>query len=53
MITHVIPMNDIREHIPRIDCWCCPQPDEDEPTIIVHISLDQREKYESGELKAH
>jgi hypothetical protein len=52
-LIHVVPLNDLREHTPRIDCWCRPTPDMEEPFVILHHSLDQREKYESGELKEH
>lgn len=52
-LIHVVPLNDLREHVARIDCWCHPTPDEEEPFVIIHHSLDQREKYESGELKEH
>jgi hypothetical protein len=52
-LIHVVPINDLREHTTRIDCWCNPQPSADDESVIVHNSLDQREKYESGELKEH
>lgn len=52
-LIHVVPLNDLRDHVARIDCWCHPTPDEEEPLVIIHHSLDQREKYESGELKEH
>lgn len=52
-LIHVVPRNDLREHTPRIDCWCHPTPDDVEPQVILHHALDQREKYESGELKEH
>lgn len=51
--THVYPVNDLREHVVEgPHCWCQPQWDE-EHDILIHNSLDQREKYESGELKEH
>lgn len=51
--THVYPINDLREHVvDGPDCWCKPQWDE-EHDILIHNSLDQREKYETGELKEH
>lgn len=50
---HVYPMGDLREHITDQggNCWCNPVPDEDEPAVWVHNSLDGREKYETGELR--
>lgn len=52
-LIHVMPLNDLREHVARVDCWCRPTPDMEEPFVIIHHSLDQREKYESGEFKEH
>lgn len=52
-LIHVVPLNDLREHVARIDCWCHPTPEDDEPRVILHHALDQREKYESGELREH
>ena len=43
---HVVPVNDLRDHVTSVDCWCCPIDDDG---IIVHNSLDGREKYENGE----
>ena len=48
---HVVPLYDLREHLVHRDCWCKPRPLEDEPSVWVHNALDQRERYESGELK--
>jgi hypothetical protein len=48
---HVIPLNDWREHEASRACWCAPSPDEDEPDILLHHAMDQRERYESGELR--
>lgn len=47
-ITHVIPLNDIREHDADIDCWCRPQQDDDTSTLYVHNSADGREDFEEG-----
>lgn len=44
---HVIPINDLKEHIDSEDCWCGPWPSDDEPNVIVHNSLDGREKFEN------
>lgn len=40
---HVVPMGDLREHDSSKDCWCNPTPDEDEPAVWVHHSMDRRE----------
>jgi hypothetical protein len=48
---HVIPLADLREHEVSVDCWCCPTEDDEELGYWVHHALDQREKYENGELK--
>jgi len=50
-VCHVIPIWDFREHEPTIKCWCHPTEDDEEPGYWVHHALDQREKYESGEMK--
>lgn len=39
----VVPMNDIREHVPGMRCWCCP--DVDETMVIVHNALDRRDEF--------
>lgn len=43
---HIIPSNDLREHDTDIRCWC--RPVEDDEGVIVHNSMDGREKYETG-----
>lgn len=45
---HVTPVNDLREHLDSAACWCRPMRDEDEPAVVIHNSLDQRETYENG-----
>ncbi len=51
MSWHVYPVNDLREHETEgVPCWCNPTYDE-EDDLYIHNALDQREKYESGELK--
>lgn len=40
---HVIPTNDLREHVSSPDCWCAPVQDEEEPSVWVHNSMDRRE----------
>jgi hypothetical protein len=46
---HVVPLNDLREHIASVDCWCKPIEDDDFPDVWVHHSMDGRESYETGE----
>lgn len=50
---HVVPQNDLREHVvdPVRVCWCDPTEHDDD--VIVHNSMDRRELYERGELKPH
>jgi hypothetical protein len=48
---HVVPRQDLRSHLLSLECWCKPVEDIEEPGLWVHNALDQREKYESGELK--
>jgi hypothetical protein len=47
---HVVPIDDLREHSSDSDvpCWCRP---EDDDGVIVHNSMDGREKFETGERK--
>jgi len=47
---HVVPIDDLREHIIDESCWC--HPHEDDGTII-HNSMDLREKYEMGKRQPH
>ena len=50
---HVYPVNDLREHITEgPDCWCHPTPDEEEPNVLIHHAMDEREQYEEGRLKS-
>jgi hypothetical protein len=50
MRNHVYPVSDLRKHETEgEDCWC--QPIIDEYGVVVHNSMDQREKYETGERK--
>lgn len=50
---HIVPIDDLREHRINIRCWCKPTRDTEEPFLFIHHALDQREKYESGELGLH
>jgi len=46
---HVVPTDDLRAHeVEGVICWCDPEVDEG---MVVHNSLDKREKYETGERK--
>ena len=48
---HVVPTNDLREHESSVSCWCSPTPDESEPNVYIHHSMDGREAFEEGERK--
>jgi hypothetical protein len=50
---HIVPLNDLREHWLTRRCWCKPTPDMDDQSVVLHHSLDQRERYESGEMHLH
>lgn len=47
---HIIPLNDFIEHISSKDCWCNPKALEYDDKVIVHNAMDQRDKYETGQL---
>ena len=46
--SHVLPINDLRDHFDSEECWCKPTYDDG---AIVHHSADRREFYERGESK--
>jgi hypothetical protein len=49
----IVPINDLRQHEPGKDCWCSPDiEDEKDELIIIHNSLDEREKFETGQRKS-
>ena len=48
--THVVPLNDLREHTEDATCWCNPRVDE-ELNLDTHNSADNREAFETGERK--
>ena len=50
---HVIPVNDLREHVSDgEECWCRPEIEYVlGGSIITHHSMDRREEYETGERK--
>lgn len=45
---HVLPINDLRPHDQSTECWCRPRRDDDEPRVVIHNAMDQRETYEQG-----
>jgi nicotinamide mononucleotide adenylyltransferase len=45
---HIVPINDLREHIASTDCWCKPTEDVKFDDIWIHHSMDKREEYEEG-----
>lgn len=49
---HVIPMNDLQPHEDDLDCWCMPEINHDE-NLIIHNSLDGREKVENANIFSH
>ena len=50
--THVLPINDLREHEASKTCWCKPTQDDEEPLVWIHHSMDGREEYENGRMKS-
>jgi hypothetical protein len=53
-IVHVLPIDDLREHIEHgASCWCNPSEDREKEDclIIIHNSMDGREILESLDLK--
>ena len=46
---HVVPVGDLRDHDTDKPCWC--KAIEDENGVVVHNSMDGREKFETGERK--
>lgn len=45
---HVIPLNDLREHVANPGCWCRPTQCDDQPLVWLHHSMDGREAFEEG-----
>lgn len=41
---HVVPVNDLRDHVAKSDCWC--KPNEIDNKVFVHNAMDRREQYE-------
>lgn len=58
-VYHVIPKDDLREHWQSGEnCWCKPRVEHQSTgvgysTIVIHNSLDGREKIETGEAMEH
>lgn len=53
-VVHVVPQNDLRDHdCKRMECWCSPTliDEIDGGYIVVHNSMDGREKFENNERK--
>lgn len=39
---HLVPTNDIEEHVESLLCWCVPRRDKEEPKLIVHNAFAER-----------
>ena len=49
MPLHVLPVNDIKEHVEESTCNCCPALKmENGEMIFIHNSYDRREEKEVG-----
>lgn len=47
LASHIIPVEDDREHVASLSCWCRPQMDEDTSEFMwLHSALDGREGHE-------
>lgn len=46
-ISHIIPVDDLKDHLLDCKCWCVPSLDE-EDWVATHNSADGREDFESG-----
>jgi hypothetical protein len=46
-LPHVVPYQDLKPHGVVGECWCHPYEDDG---VIVHNSMDKRERYERGEM---
>ena len=47
---HVIPLADFREHELTGACWCHPRLSEENPVVMLHNPMDQRDRLERGEI---
>lgn len=43
---HIMPTNDLRDHVDSTDCWCKPTQDDENSNLFIHHSMDRREEYE-------
>lgn len=48
---HVLPLNDLREHVENAHCWCHPRLEGEAQDVVVHNALDGREDFETGKRK--
>lgn len=47
MSVHVLPVNDLREHVESEACWCAPSVERvGQGTLVTHNSMDGRELVE-------
>ena len=53
MTVHLVPIDDLKEHVDSESCWCGPEElDEDcDEVVFLHRSMDGREGDLSGERK--
>ena len=51
-VIHVVPLNDLKDHVASTECWCKPTEDVEWPDVWVHHSMDRREEYEEGREKS-
>ena len=47
-LVHVVPLDDLIVHEFNFDCVCGPTPDPDEGKVVIHHSLDGRERDETS-----
>jgi len=50
---HVMPMNDLRDHIESFWCLCDPVMDTEHSDVIIHNAFDGREADEENAEKHH
>lgn len=50
LVQHIVPVDDIYEHVLLPSCWCDPTIDE-EDFIATHNSADRREQFETNQRK--
>jgi hypothetical protein len=48
---HIIPLGDWRDHEASCACWCRPKPHDDDPEVMLHNAMDQRDKLVRGEIR--